>query len=321
MGDGLQADLVLEGGGVKGIALVGAIERLEARGYRFVKVAGSSAGAAVAALVAAGMPAKEMLVALEELELRRIADRVGVAKLRPFVGPTIALLKNNGVFAGEYLREWIGGLLAQYGVETFDDLKDKERELVVTATDLRLGRLVHLPGDYEKVYGLDPGRQRVADAVRASTSLPFVFRPYPLQASFLVDGGILSNFPIDLFDVSADVCPERPTFGVKILPRLPLQEGDNTVLPNPRLWLRPLRLAGQLIGTMIGGHDQARVDLPWVNARTIRVDASAAQIVDFGIGPEVRKKLLDAGRVAVDEFLEGWDFREYCRTYRGCDPG
>ena len=50
----LAADLVLEGGGVKGIALVGAISVLEERGYGFRRVAGTSAGAIVGALVAAG---------------------------------------------------------------------------------------------------------------------------------------------------------------------------------------------------------------------------------------------------------------------------
>lgn len=56
----LPADLVLEGGGVKGIALLGAVQRLMAGGYRFRRVAGSSAGAIVGALVAAGLPVERM---------------------------------------------------------------------------------------------------------------------------------------------------------------------------------------------------------------------------------------------------------------------
>ena len=57
MNESLHADLVLEGGGVKGIALAGAIAVLEERGYKFHKVAGTSAGSIVGALVAAGSPA------------------------------------------------------------------------------------------------------------------------------------------------------------------------------------------------------------------------------------------------------------------------
>ena len=55
-----RADLVLEGGGVKGIALVGAISVLAKKGYEFHRVAGTSAGAIVGALVAAGMPPSKM---------------------------------------------------------------------------------------------------------------------------------------------------------------------------------------------------------------------------------------------------------------------
>ena len=67
----LDADLVLEGGGVKGLALVGAIEVLEEHGYRFRRIAGTSAGAIVGALVAGGMPAaRELLTGLAELENR-----------------------------------------------------------------------------------------------------------------------------------------------------------------------------------------------------------------------------------------------------------
>ena len=55
-----RADLVLAGGGVKGIAHVGVLSVLHERGYRFERAAGTSAGAVVAALVAAGMPPPRM---------------------------------------------------------------------------------------------------------------------------------------------------------------------------------------------------------------------------------------------------------------------
>ena len=57
--DALRADLVLEGGGVKGLALVGAVTGLHDAGYAFPRVAGSSAGAVVACLVAALQKAGE----------------------------------------------------------------------------------------------------------------------------------------------------------------------------------------------------------------------------------------------------------------------
>ena len=103
--------------------------------------------------------------------------------------------------------------MADYGVSTFADLAITDRNLppeqryrlVVTVADVTLGQLIRLPWDYERVYGLDPDEQSVADAVRASTAIPFFFRPATLtsaegRTSTLVDGGLLSNFPIDSLD-------------------------------------------------------------------------------------------------------------------------
>jgi NTE family protein len=86
--------------------------------------------------------------------------------------------------------------LEQLGVVTFGDL---ERELVLMATDITRGRLLHLPWDYPRL-DLDPDEQLVADAVRASISIPLFFEPVKLSDRTLVDGGVLSNFPIEIFD-------------------------------------------------------------------------------------------------------------------------
>jgi predicted acylesterase/phospholipase RssA len=75
MDNSLKADAVFEGGGVKGIGLVGAIAETEARGFRFENVAGTSAGAIVAALVAAGYTAAELKVEMESLDYRRFQDK------------------------------------------------------------------------------------------------------------------------------------------------------------------------------------------------------------------------------------------------------
>jgi NTE family protein len=58
--DNLRADAVFEGGGVKGIGLVGAVTVMEERGYRWMNLAGTSAGAIVASLLAAGYTGPEL---------------------------------------------------------------------------------------------------------------------------------------------------------------------------------------------------------------------------------------------------------------------
>src|SRR5690625_7782822 len=79
-----RMDLVMEGGGVKGIALAGALEVLEERGYRVDRAAGSSAGPIAAALGTAGVPAATPVGILRETGYRRFQD--GPWWTRPLIG-------------------------------------------------------------------------------------------------------------------------------------------------------------------------------------------------------------------------------------------
>ena len=232
-----NADLVLEGGGVKGIGLVGAAMRLAERGYAFPRVAGTSAGAIVGAVLAALQRRNEGFDRLEDitrtLDYSRFRDRGLIGRaLGPLgvVTDGFSLLLEDGIYEGRYLRDWLVGVLADLGVHTFADLRTDDPGddgtlhhrygLVVTASDVSRQRFVRLPWDYPD-YGLDPDEQVVADAVRASASIPFFFEPVELPAAngvaTLVDGGLLSNYPITIFDRQDRRRPRWPTLGVRLL--------------------------------------------------------------------------------------------------------
>ena len=69
-----KIDAVFEGGGVKGIGLVGAVSEIEAKGYEFVNLAGTSAGAIVATLLAAGYKAAEVKDIINGLDFNTLVD-------------------------------------------------------------------------------------------------------------------------------------------------------------------------------------------------------------------------------------------------------
>jgi NTE family protein len=115
-----EADLVLEGGGVKGIALAGAITVLMDRGYEFKRVAGTSAGAIVGALVAAGVGKDELISTMSSLDYREFQDGHPWDHLA--VGKMFDLIGEHGVYHGDYLKKWLGEQLARHGVHTFADL-------------------------------------------------------------------------------------------------------------------------------------------------------------------------------------------------------
>jgi NTE family protein len=183
------------------------------------------------------------------------------------------------------------------------------------------GQLVRLPWDYGRVYGLDPDEQFVADAVRASMSIPFYFRPVTLTSSTgltstLVDGGIVSNFPIDSLDRTDRRPPRWPSFGVTVLPNLP--EGNDKVIPA----LAPIRLLGpphlleSVITTVLVGRDQAYLSQPWVSARTIRVDSTDVGFLDFDISDNEIEALYVKGYAAAQKFLFSWDWDAYRERFR-----
>lgn len=324
----LYADLVLEGGGVKGIALVGAIEVLEERGYQFKRVAGTSAGAIVGALVAAGVPARKMVNILGSIHYPDFRD--GSYSTRHTPGKAINLLARNGVYRGDYLRAWLQDQLDDYGVTTFADMPytdverppvaEKAYRLVVTASDISRGSLRYLPWDYDD-FGRNRASQHVVEAVRASMSIPFFYRPVRWDTAdgkkvWLVDGGMLSNFPITVFDAPTGITPRWPTLGIKLSAHPDALQGTCNPITGP------VSMSRAMVKTMTGFYDQKHIESPDAQARTIFIDTGTIRATDFDITEENQEFLYHRGRQAAENFLNGtstktaWSFSKYIATYR-----
>ncbi|WP_188811537.1 patatin-like phospholipase family protein [Hymenobacter cavernae] len=205
-------NLVMEGGGIRGIAYGGALQELEKRGVLagIQRVGGTSAGAIQAALLAVGYSPAEIIEVVNHTPVQRLNDGRLI-----FFGGSTRLLKQYGWYRGDqfarYLSELVGRKtgnpdlnlgqlhqLAQAG---------RARDLYVTGTNLTAQRV--------EVFSYETHPQlRVADAVRISMSIPLYFRAVLLdeqgnvvvkpmkgqKINVLVDGGLLANYPIDLFD-------------------------------------------------------------------------------------------------------------------------
>lgn len=311
-----QTDLVCEGGGVRGIGLVGAVIALAGDGYRFPRVAGSSAGAVVASLVAALQAADEPLTRLEELmrtiDYRKFADPSLIGRV-PLIGGVLSLFVTDGLYQGAYLERLLTGLLGELGVHTFGDLRTGEEplqyawSLVVTASDLSRRRLVRIPWDLD-TYGIDRDDFPVARAVRASSAIPFLFEPVRVRGATWVDGGLLSSFPVELFD-RPDATPRWPTFGI----RLSCRPG----IPPTHPVHGPVSLGTAALETLLSDQDAAYIDDPCTVRRTIFVPAQGISPIDFGITAEQRDALYQGGLQAGQRFLETWNFADYLAACRG----
>lgn len=162
---GEKVALVLGAGGARGFAAIGAIEALEARGFRIVAIAGCSSGAVVGGIHAAGkLPAfRDWVSSLARGDVLRLLDfRFGGA----------------GLFKGERVMAKVNELVGEHLIE------ELPIGFTAVATDLHAGREVWLT------------RGPLLDAIRASMAIPSLFTPQIIDGRTLVDGGLLDPVPI-----------------------------------------------------------------------------------------------------------------------------
>ena len=319
-GNEMKLDAVFEGGGVKGIGLVGAVAATEAKGYSFENVAGTSAGAIVAASIAAGYSGTETKTILDSLDYTAFRDK-GLIDRIPLIGPALSLGFEKGIFEGDYFENWMREKLAEKGVRTFADLVIEEYaddpryryKLQVIGADVSRGKLLILPGDIAD-YGMEPDELDVARAVRMSISIPYFFEPVILEDEtgkdcYIVDGGLLSNYPVWIFDDGSED-PGWPTFGYKLVEP---DEGQPNDIKGP------LSMLGALFSTMMEAHDARYIeDKDFV--RTIPIPTLGVRATDFDISREQSEALYESGRRAAEEFLQTWDFEAYKQAYRSREP-
>ncbi|RBW70594.1 patatin-like phospholipase family protein [Bacillus taeanensis] len=212
----MLVDGVFSGGGVKAIALIGALEVVEKQGITFKRAAGTSGGAIVGSLLMAGYTSSELKKILFQTNLTEFLDEPKSIIPFPFI-KWLRLYWKLGMYKGDRLEEWLETLLKKKGIYTFQDLP--AGSLKIIASDITTGRLIVLPDDLQN-YGVNPGTFSVATAVRMSSGLPYFFEPVPLynkkaQKSLIVDGGILSNFPLWVFQ-RKNSPSKRPIIGLQL---------------------------------------------------------------------------------------------------------
>ena len=368
--DGKQyVDLVQEGGGTLGIALVGYTYVMESSGIRFFSLAGTSAGAINTMLMAG-------LGKINEAKSEKILDILGKTNLFDFVdGDKVVkkaidkvikkengkvwyfilhglkiyniLKKKLGLNPGAKFEKWITDLLNDAGIKTLDDLKqlrselpeglknistnefmtDVEAKLAVITSDITTHTKTEFPRMSE-LYWTNPGSISPAKLVRSSMSIPFFFEPFEVKnipnagtkndpkwdehASYngpvpsevkFVDGGMLSNFPINVFHRKDGGIPTRPTFGARLSTfREDFSKTDNL-----------LGMSGAMISTMRQIYDyDFLLKNPDYSKLICKIDADGQfNWLDFNMSPDDRVRLFNLGASKAAKFLNDFNWEEY----------
>jgi NTE family protein len=174
-----SVSLVLGSGGARGLAHIGVIKWLEANGYVIRSIAGSSMGALIGGIYAAGKLDiyEHWVKALRKLDVMQLLDFA---------------YSRAGLFSGDRIIKKLRDMLGDIRIE------DLPISFTAVATDLDAGREVWLT------------RGSLFDAIRASIAIPTIFTPVTYHGHLLVDGGLLNPVPIaptlkDITDITVGV--------------------------------------------------------------------------------------------------------------------
>jgi NTE family protein len=368
-------DLVQEGGGVLGIALLGYTYILEEAGIRFFGLAGTSAGA-INTMALAGIgkinvrKSGEILEAFSNMNMFDFVD--GDARIKKITQEAIdgkpmkklkwkilrnfsrirkAIFDDLGMNPGKRFEKWIGDVLenSEGKVKTIGDLedlrdkknfpaglkyrkggavRDEKAEVFVITSDITTQTKVRFPKMAPLYWGDDYKDVKAALLVRASMSVPIFFLPFevsnipnagkkadknweewaeykgkiPGSVKF-VDGGMISNFPINVFHAKRGQIPSRPTFGVR--------------LSSYRDEYNDVEGLGGFIGAMVGtmrhdGDVDFLVSNPDYDRLICFIDADKKfKWLNFNMSADRQKELFLLGARRGLSFLEKFDWEEY----------
>jgi NTE family protein len=192
-------NLIFEGGGVKGIAYLGALNVLQEKEIlpKIERIGGTSAGAIISLLIGLNFSLKEIEDILQNLDFTSfLDDSFGV------VMDTARLLKEYGWHKGDYFRNWIGNLIK---IKTGNP-NATFKEIAAAGKELGFKDMffigTNLSTRFSEVFSVEHTPDTcVADAIRISMSIPLLFAAKRGgHRDVYVDGGILDNYPIKLFD-------------------------------------------------------------------------------------------------------------------------
>jgi NTE family protein len=302
-------NLVLEGGGIRGIAYAGAVGVLDSSGVlkNIENIAGTSAGALQGMAIAVGYSSAEMREILENVKWEHLNDGALI-----FVGGSLRMVQYYGWFPGMALRNWCDDMLfAKTGIHdlTFrqlDSLKKTHKEmknLYVVASNLTIQQPMELS---VRTFP----NMCIADAINASAAIPLYYEPVVIDRNgkrlakgqgdsnsyYLVDGGLLANYPYFIFDSM----PGR-TLGLMLDRPAQINRTDSGHAEFP---INNILDFTEACYTSVLEMQTHRIWNPVMEKNTVRISVG-------NIGPRVRKMkkeevdmLVNNGRIATLGFLE-----------------
>lgn len=272
--------IVLSGGGIKGIALLGALKALdEAELLGDIETyVGSSVGALLGALMCVGYSPEELYnvmssinpYEMKSIEPMKLLTHFGIdsgTKIVAFLKTMIRIKTGNPNITFQQLHEEFG------------------MDLIVAGTCIETGEVEYFRKETTPNVG-------ICNAVRLSISIPFLFSAVRYRGKTYVDGGLLNNFPIDILKDKEDV------LGIR-LSSSDLKDSSTEVKTITSLE----KFAIGLVTCVIDEIQKLRFQNSAHRDNVIFIDTGDISAIQFDLSPEKRRELFDLGQAAVDGYL------------------
>lgn len=318
-------NLVLEGGGIRGLAYPGAIKVLEEKGIikNIERVAGSSAGAITALMIGLGYISYEMDSVFQSLQIQQFNDGKNI------FGKIHRLKKEYGIFKGEKFEKWLS-YLVKYKTgnasTTFADLhqlhqnNNKFKDVYCTGTNVTKQRLQIF--SWEQT----PSMQ-LKTAIHISGCIPVYYKPVAVDSAWsevsiknnknkfdlYVDGGMINNYPINLFDTCLNgndpfdcdnVKYNSQTLGLKLERPEQIQQFDKgitAIAPHPVSSLNDYKLA--LINLLQEILGRKTINLQNEKGRTIYISYGNVFGKIRKVSSAEKRELFNNGVIAAEKFF------------------
>lgn len=280
----MYTGLAIKGGGIRGIAYAGALQVLEQKGILqgIRRVAGTSAGAIVATLVA---------LKYSSAGIKSIVSQLDFASLEDEWNP-LRIPNHYGLYAGDRAQHWIETMIAQQagpGATFAAFRKQGYLDLRIVAASLNKQAV--------QIFSADNTPQViVSEAVRASMSIPFFFRAMQVKGidDLFVDGGTIWNYPLTIFDERGVSNPE--TLGLYLT--------DFGPFTYPPVAFGHLgQYVKSLFSMLLSAQDLDIGEDPEMEKRSLRIDGLGISATDFNITAAQTTALFNSGVNCAEKFL------------------
>lgn len=326
-------NFVFEGGGVKGIAYLGALDMLNEKEIisNIQRVGGTSAGAINAVLLGLGFTSEETKEILWSLDFNNFMDDSW-----SIIPDMDRLINQFGWYKGDYFRDWIGKLIKEKTGNSETTFADIEAMKKTRGFKSLYFMGTNLSTSFSEVFSAEhTPRICIADAVRISMSIPLFFAAKrSVRGDVYVDGGVLDNYPIKLFDRkkyldsenftepdyykkinSQFVDAERPisnyvynkeTLGFRLDTKAEISVFRDHAEPPDKKVDNFFEYTWALINTIKEAQQSSHLhNDDW--ARTIYIDTIGVNTTDFNLPDSKKKALVKSGEEGVLKYFEWYD--------------